>query len=191
GGNALADILLGVVSPSGKLPVTFLKRWEDSPAFGNYPGSGSVNYAEGVFVGYRHFDRNNLDVLFPFGHGLSYTTFAYSNLSAIPLETGSTMTVQVSVEVRNTGTRPGAEVVQFYVRPPVSPVERPVKELKGFRKVTLAPGETATVEVTLDFRSFAYYDEGAKAWTVSPGTYQVLAGSSSRDLGQPVDLILR
>ncbi len=191
GGNALVDILLGVVSPSGKLPVTFLKRWEDSPAFGNYPGSGSVNYAEGVFVGYRHFDRNNLEVLFPFGHGLSYTTFAYSNLSAVPLETGSTMTVQVSVEVKNTGTRSGAEVIQFYVRPPASPVERPLKELKGFRKVTLAPGETATVEVMLDFRSFAYYDEGAKAWTVSPGTYQVLAGSSSRDLGQPVDLILR
>jgi beta-glucosidase len=191
GGNALADILSGVVSPSGKLPVTFLKRWEDSPAFGNYPGSGTVNYAEGVFVGYRHFDKNNLDVLFPFGHGLSYTTFTYSNLKAVPLQTGSTMAVQVSLDVKNTGTRAGADVVQFYVRPPVSPVERAVRELKGFRKISLDPGETATVEVTLGYRAFAYYDEGAKAWTVSPGTYQVLAGSSSRDLGQPVDLILK
>jgi len=130
-------------------------------------------------------------VLFPFGYGLSYTTFSLSNLSAVPIETGSTMNVQVSVDVTNTGKRAGAEVVQFYVRPPASPVERPAKELKGFRKVVLEPGATTTVHVTLDYRSFAYYDEGAKAWKASPGTYQVLAGSSSRDLGQPVDLILK
>jgi beta-glucosidase len=191
GGTALADLLFGVTNFSGKLPITFAKRWEDFPAFGNYPGSGSVHYAEGVFVGYRHFDRNNTDVLFPFGHGLSYTTFAYSDLNAVPVETGEAMKVQVSVAVRNAGARAGAEVVQLYVRPPVSPVERPAKELKGFQKVTLEPGATALIQFTLDYRSFAYYDEVKNAWTVSPGTYQVHVGSSSRDLGQPVDLILR
>lgn len=190
GGSALADLLFGVSNFSGKLPITLAKRWEDFPAFGNYPGSGSVQYAEGVFVGYRHFDRNKTGVLFPFGHGLSYTTFVYSDLNAVPVEAGETMKVQVSVAVRNAGARAGAEVVQLYVRPPASPVERPVRELKGFKKVTLEPGATALIQFTLDYRSFAYYDEVKNAWTVFPGTYQVHVGSSSRDLGQPVDLIL-
>ena len=191
GGTALADVLLGTTNPSGKLPVTFLNRWEDSPAYGHYPGSGAVDYAEGVFVGYRHFDRNKTEVLFPFGYGLSYTTFSYANLNVVPQSEGTSLTVKVTIDVKNTGTRAGSEVVQLYVYPPPSPVERPAKELKGFQKVSLEPGAIATVSFTLDYRSFAYYDEVTKAWALTPGTYQVLLGPSSRETGQLVDLMLQ
>jgi beta-glucosidase len=182
GGNAVADALFGDVNPSGKLPMTFLRRWEDAPAFGNYPGSGSVNYAEGIFVGYRHYDRKNLDVVFPFGHGLSYTSFAYAGLTVKPVKKVRPVAVTVSLEVRNTGARAGAEVVQLYVHAVAPGVERAPKELKGFQKVRLEPGESKRVAFTLDDRSLAYYDESTKQWVVEPGKYEILAGSSSRDI---------
>jgi beta-glucosidase len=182
GGNALADVLFGDVNPSGRLPVTFLRRWEDSPAFGRYPGKSAVDYAEGIFVGYRHFDRERLEVLFPFGHGLSYTTFGYSNLAVSRVSLPGPLKVDVSVDIQNTGARSGAEVVQLYVHAPASPVERPVKELKGFRKLVLGTGEKGTVKFSLDTRSFAYFDTGRKEWVVPPGEYEILLGRSSRDI---------
>ena len=180
GGNAVADVLLGNVNPSGKLPATFLRKWEDAPAFGNYPGSGSVNYAEDVFVGYRHFDLKNKDVTFPFGYGLSYTTFAFSNLVITPGK--KTLPVSVQVDIRNTGTMAGAEVVQLYVHDDHSKVERPPKELKGFEKVMLKPGQTKRVTFMLDKRSFAYYDVQRKDWNVDPGNFEIQVGNSSRDI---------
>jgi beta-glucosidase len=182
GGNALAEVLFGDVNPSGRLPVTFLRRWEDSPVFGHYPGRSAVDYAEGIFVGYRHFDRAQLEVLFPFGHGLSYATFAYSDLSVSSASQPGALKVDVSVDIQNTGTRSGAEVVQLYVHAPASPVERPEKELKGFRKLVLGAGEKETVRFTLDARSFAYFDTGRREWVAPPGEYEIFVGKSSRDI---------
>jgi beta-glucosidase len=182
GGNALAGVLLGDLNPSGKLPVTFLKRWEDSPAYGNFPGKGSVDYAEGINVGYRHFDTKNVEVSFPFGFGLSYTTFAFSNISVAPVDYPGERRRLVSVDVKNAGTRAGAEVVQLYVHPVAPPVARPTKELKGFKKVTLAPGESKRVEILLDERAFSYYDPARKGWVVAPGDYEIQVGNSSRSV---------
>ncbi len=177
-GHAIADILFGDANPSGKLPMTFLKRWEDSPAYGHYPGqNGVVEYAEGIYVGYRHFDKHNIEPLFPFGHGLSYTTFAYSDLRVT-----QGMPVQVSLAVRNTGKREGAEVVQLYVKAPHSSVDRPVKELKGFRRVVLKPGEKRTVSFSLDRSAMSYYSTAKHEWVAEPGTFEVLVGASSRDI---------
>ena len=175
GGHAIADILFGDANPSGKLPMTFLKEWKDSPAYGHYPGeNGVVEYAEGIYVGYRHFDKHNIEPLFPFGHGLSYTTFAYSDLKVSPHE--------VSLAVRNTGSREGAEVVQLYVGDKHSSVDRPVKELKGFRRVVLKPGETKTVSFALDKSALSYYSTARHDWVAEPGTFEVLVGASSRDI---------
>jgi beta-glucosidase len=175
GGHAIADILFGDANPSGKLTMTFLKEWKDSPAYGHYPGeNGVVDYAEGIYVGYRHFDRHNIEPLFPFGHGLSYTTFSYSDLKVSPHE--------VSLAVRNTGSREGAEVVQLYVGDSHSSVDRPVKELKGFHRVVLKPGEVETVKFGLDKSALSYYSTAKKDWVVEPGTFEVLVGSSSRDI---------
>ncbi len=175
GGHAIADILFGDANPSGKLPMTFPKEWKDSPAYGHYPGeNGVVEYAEGIYVGYRHFDKHNIEPLFPFGHGLSYTTFSYSDLKVSPHE--------VSLAVRNTGAREGAEVVQLYVKDTHSSVDRPVKELKGFRRVVLKPGETKTVTFGLDKGALSYYSTDKKDWVVEPGTFEVLVGASSRDI---------
>lgn len=182
GGNAIADILLGDVNPSGRLPMTFLKRWEDAPAYGNFPGKGAVDYAEGIFVGYRHFDRKDLDVEFPFGHGLSYTTFAYTKLKVSPFSKADSCNVQVSVEIKNTGSCEGAEVVQLYVHDATSAVERAPKELKAFRRIQLRPGDWKVVTFSLDTRSFAWYDPSQKEWKVEPGRYEILVGSSSRDI---------
>ena len=182
-GNALADVLTGAVSPSGKLPVTFPRSWDDTPARATYPGrDGRTEYAEGIFVGYRFFDREKKDVLFPFGHGLSYTTFAYGPLALAPVQGGTPHAREVSVEITNTGKREGAEVVQLYVGERNPPVPRPPAELKAFARVVLAPGEKKTVRMTLDESSFAYYNTEAKGWTVAPGTYDILVGSSSRDI---------
>lgn len=181
GGNAIVDALFGAVNPSGKLPMTFPKRWEDSPAFGNFPGSSAVDYAEGVYVGYRHFDTRGLDVSFPFGFGLSYTTFAMANISVVPVDYPGRRRMLVSCDVRNTGTRAGAEVVQVYVHPVAPPIDRPAKELKGFKKVFLLPGESKRVEMLLDDRSLAYYDATRKDWVVAAGEYEILIGNSSRD----------
>jgi beta-glucosidase len=182
-GQAVAAILFGDANPSGKLPVTFLQRWTDSSAYGNYPGKNlTVEYAEGIYVGYRHFDKKNIAPAFPFGHGLSYSTFVYSGLQVNPRKVGPGQPVEVSMSVRNTGSREGAEVVQLYVRDVQSSVDRPVRELKAFRRVVLKPGEAQTVTLPLGPGAMAFYDEGKKDWVAEPGAFEVQAGSSSRDI---------
>ena len=182
-GNAVAAVLLGKVNPSGKLPVSFPMRLEDSPAFINasYPGCRKVNYGEGIFVGYRYYDKKDVTPLFPFGHGLSYTTFAYSNLK-VAKKAKAGEKVKVSLTVKNTGKVAGKEVVQLYVGDPKSSLPRPPKELKGFAKVALKPGQSETVNFTLDERSLAYYDPHKKAWVAEPGEFELLVGASSRDI---------
>lgn len=183
GGHAIAAALFGDANPSGKLPVTFPKRWEDSPAYSHYPGQNlRAEYGEGIYVGYRHFDKRDTEPLFPFGHGLSYTTFEYSGLKITPSKAAPGKPVQVSVRVRNSGARPGAEVAQLYVRDVQSSVDRPVKELKGFRRVALKPGEAQTVTFTLDDGAFAFWSPAKNGWTVEPGAFEVLVGASSRDI---------
>ncbi|HEX8282323.1 MAG TPA: glycoside hydrolase family 3 C-terminal domain-containing protein, partial [Pyrinomonadaceae bacterium] len=187
GGTALAEILFGDTNPSGRLPATFERRWEDNPTHGSYypaaEGTNRVEYKEGVFVGYRGYERNKVTPLFPFGHGLSYTTFRYANLSVRRGAGGGRAawgpSFEVSFDLTNAGARAGAEVAQVYVGAASPAVPRPAKELKGFAKVSLRPGETRRVAVPLDGRAFAYYDVGAKAWRVDPGEYQVLVGRSS------------
>jgi len=183
GGLAAAQILFGQVNPSGRLPDTFEKQWEDSPAYGNYPGSdGKVNYAEGIYVGYRWFDKKGIEPRFCFGSGLSYTTFSVGNVKIADQGQGDGRTVDVSVDVTNTGPRAGAEVVQLYVRPPAGGPDRAVQELKGFGRVILQPGETKPVTMRLDARSFSYWDVSSHGWKITPGEYQVAVGRSSRDI---------
>ncbi|MBZ5584441.1 MAG: glycoside hydrolase family 3 C-terminal domain-containing protein [Acidobacteriia bacterium] len=178
GGHGIAAVLFGDANPAGKLPVTFPKEMKDSPAYGHYPGENlRVEYAEGIYVGYRHFDTRNIEPLFPFGHGLSYTTFGYGGLQITP---GSP--VRVSFQVRNTGSRAGAEVAQLYLHQAKAGVDRPAKELKGFRKLVLKPGEAQTVTLTLDRSAMSYYSPAKKAWVAEPGTFEVTVGASSRDL---------
>ena len=182
-GNALADVLFGDVTPSGKLPTTFPVRLEDNPAFINYPGeNGKVYYGEGLFVGYRYYDKKQIAPLFPFGHGLSYTTFAYSNLRLSGSEFRPGDEIIVSIDVTNTGQRAGQEVVQLYVSDEASRLVRPLQELKAFAKVALQPGETQTVNLTLTGQSLAYYDPAVGGWFVEPGDFTVRVGSSSRDI---------
>ena len=184
GGNAEADILLGDYDPSGKLPVTFPAKWEDCSAYGSYPGKGGqVFYSDGIFVGYRHFDKQGTKVVFPFGYGLSYTTFEYSNLAITPgVAADDKISVEVSFDLKNTGQREGAEVAQLYIKDTESSVERPPKELKGFKRVNLKPGETTKVVFKLNKRSLAFYDINKKDWTAEPGEFEVLVGGSSRDI---------
>ena len=183
GGTALAEILFGDINPSGKLPATFEKRWEDNAAFNSYYAvDKKINFKEGVFLGYRHFDTKNIEPQFPFGFGLAYTTFAYENLKITPRTAGKKPTVTVSVDITNTGTRPGAEVVQLYVGNLHPKLPRPVKELKGFEKVWLKPGETKTATFVLTESAFAFYDVPNNQWSAAPGAYDILVGSSSRDI---------
>ena len=183
GGNAVADILFGDFNPSGKLPMTFIKKWEDSPAYENYPGKNDVvNYAEGIFVGYRHFDKKQIEPLFPFGHGLSYTSFGYDSLQVTLKTITKGEKLEVSFVLENKGSREGAEVVQLYVSDEKSSVDRPPKELKSFKKVHLKPHEKQLVQFTLDQRALAYYDVDQKNWLAEPGKFQVLIGSSSKDI---------
>jgi beta-glucosidase len=183
GGNAIADILFGNANPSGKLPVSFVKEWKDSPAYGHYPGENlQVEYAEGIYVGYRYFDKKKIDPLFPFGYGLSYTKFDYSDLKVSPDKVSSGAPVRVSLKVRNSGTRSGAEVVQLYVHDGHSSVDRPVQELKEFRRVNLAPGETQVVNFLLDQSAMAFYSTVKKDWVAEPGQFDILIGASSRDI---------
>ncbi|GAB4446574.1 MAG: glycoside hydrolase family 3 C-terminal domain-containing protein [Anaerolineae bacterium] len=182
-GNAIADVLFGEVNPSGKLPQTFPVRLEDNPAFINYPGeNGRVRYGEGIFVGYRYYEKKRVEPLFPFGFGLSYTSFAYANLrlSAEAITPDGQLTV--NVDVTNTGQRPGQEVVQLYVHDVTASLARPPKELKGFAKVALAPGETKTVTLTLDRQALAYWDDAQQAWVAEAGEFEVLLGSSAQDI---------
>lgn len=184
-GAALKDILFGDVNPSGRLPETFPRKLEDNPSYLNFPGEGDrVEYKEGIFVGYRYYDTKNMDVLFPFGYGLSYTTFSYSPVRLSAESIRDTDTLTVSVDVTNTGEREGKEVVQLYVSAPSCAVIRPVKELKGFEKVSLKPGETKTVTFTLDKRAFAYWETSIHDWHAPTGSYKLLIGSSSRDIHQ-------
>jgi beta-glucosidase len=183
GGTAVAEVLTGAVNPSGKLPVTFPKAWEDCPAFSTYPGTNrETNYAEGVFVGYRHFDAKGIEPLFPFGFGLSYTRFAYENLEIKPSASDRTHPLNVQLTVRNTGSREGAEVVQLYVGPPATRVPRPPQELKSFERVTLKAGESKRINLTVSPGALGWYDVNAKKWVVDPGKYTLLVGSSSRDI---------
>ncbi len=181
GGTAVGEILMGKVNPSGKLPVTFERRIEDTPSFGNFPGSGGkVDYAEGILVGYRWFDTRGVAPLFPFGHGLSYTTFSYSKLHVEPTQDGHW---NVTFDVSNNGTVDGAEISQVYVSPPVnSKAHRPVRELRAFSREGLATDQTMTVTIVLDRRAFTYFDEARGDWAVEPGSYTIEVGSSSRKI---------
>jgi beta-glucosidase len=182
-GNAIADVLFGDANPSGKLPVSFVKQWKDSPAYGHYPGENlQVDYAEGVYVGYRYFDKHKIEPLFPFGYGLSYTQFDYSDLKVAPDHVSPGKPVEVSLRVHNGGSRSGAEVVELYVHDGHSSVDRPTQELKGFRRIDLAPGETKDVHFTLDRSAMAFYSTAKKDWVAEPGQFDVLLGSSSRDI---------
>ena len=181
GGNAVANVLTGAVNPSGKLSETFPRRYMDNPTFINYPGTKEVRYGEGIFVGYRYYDMKGVAPLFPFGHGLSYTTFAYNDLS-VPETVKAGETVKVSVKITNTGGVAGAEVVQLYVADKASSLVRPPKELKGFAKVTLEPGISTTVTFILDGRALSFYNPYQETWVAEPGKFEILAGSSSRDI---------
>ncbi len=211
-GNAIASILFGDVNPSGKLPITFPKKLSDSPAhkdFRTYPGlkdwssakegdiialrknkgmviftddDDKVYYDEGIYVGYRHFDKNNIEPLFPFGHGLSYTTFDYKNLKLSSNSIKQDEKLTISLDITNSGNRAGAEVVQLYIQDVECSIDRPVKELKGFEKIFLEPGQTQKVEFEVGTDELSFFDEDTESWKVEPGKFKVLIGSSSRDI---------
>jgi len=182
-GAASIDILFGRANPCGRLAETFPIRLADTPAYLNFPGEkGRVDYREGIFIGYRYYDKKDLDVLFPFGHGLSYTQFEYSNLRLDRSDMTDQDNLLVQVDIRNAGSRRGSEVVQLYVRDLQSSVGRPVRELKGFEKVLLQPGEVQTVQFVLDKRAFAYYEIAIQDWHVESGAYNIDIGASSRDI---------
>ncbi|WP_342571810.1 glycoside hydrolase family 3 C-terminal domain-containing protein [Paenibacillus sp. FSL R5-0749] len=182
-GGAIADLLYGEVNPSGKLAETFPAKLSHNPSYLNFPGEGDrVDYREGIFVGYRYYDKKELEPLFPFGYGLSYTTFEYADLKVDRTELTDQDEVNVQVRVTNTGDRAGKEIVQLYVSDVESTVIRPVKELKAFAKVALEPGESKVVSFTLNKRSFAYYNVDMKDWHVETGEFEIQVGSSSRDI---------
>jgi beta-glucosidase len=183
GGTALAQLLFGEFDPSGRLPISMERRWEDNAVHDSYypkDGEKKVEYTEGIFVGYRHFDKSGIKPLFPFGYGLSYTTFAYKNLMVTPAAGSENATV--AFDVTNTGTRAGADVAQVYVGDKHASVPRPVKELKGFARVELNPGETKHVEVSLNRRAFSYYDVKGHQWTVAPGDFDIYVARSAADI---------
>jgi len=189
GGLALGEILFGDVNPSAKLPITMEKRLRDNPTSANYPtssGATTIQYTESIFVGYRGYEKNHTEPQFPFGHGLSYTTFSYSDLDIQPTQKehdgGGDDLVKVSFTVTNTGKLAGAEVAELYVGEQNPPVPRPKKELKGFQKVFLQPGESRRVTLELDQRSFAYFNTTTEQWDAVPDTYEILVGASSQDI---------
>ena len=183
GGGAIADLLFGKVNPSGKLAETFPVKLSDTPAYLNWPGeAGKVRYGEGLFIGYRYYEAKEVPVRFPFGYGLSYTAFEYSNAKVSRTTFKDTEGVSVSVDVTNTGKVAGKEIVQVYVHDQKSSLVRPEKELKGFVKVELQPGETKTVKISLDFRAFAYYHTAYKTWITENGEFDLLIGASSQDI---------
>lgn len=189
-GEAVVDVLYGAVNPSGKLAESIPKKLSDNPSYLNFPGTGhKVNYAEGVFVGYRYYDSKEMDVLFPFGHGLSYTSFEYSELKVVA--DSEKNAAVVTVKVTNTGDMSGKDAVQLYISDKTGLVTRPVHELKGFEKVTLKPGETTTVSFKLDDRSFAYYDVDKKSWEVPAGKYVVEIAHSSKDIALSEEIELK
>ena len=179
-GNAIADVLFGETNPSGRLPQTWPVRLEDNPAYINYPGeNGQVHYGEGIFVGYRYYDKKKIRPLFPFGHGLSYSTFKYSNLTLSKKQVSPGEQIEIQVEVQNTGSTFGQEVVQLYLQDVEATLTRPEKELKAFQKVGLEPGESRTVTLHLKPESLAYYDPAQQRWIAEAGEFQVLVGSSA------------
>ncbi len=183
GGGAIADVLFGKVNPSGRLAETFPLRLEDTPAYLNFPGNlDHVLYGEGLFIGYRYYAARQQPVLFPFGHGLSYTTFTYSSPAVSKAVFRDVDGLSISVNITNTGAVAGKEVVQVYVRDRQCSLVRPPLELKGFAKVALEPGETSTVTIPLDFRAFAFYHPGYKRWVTESGEFDILIGSSAADI---------
>ncbi len=198
-GNALADVLTGKVNPSGRLPFTVPFRYEDGPikTEAQYPGIKEdgdefwqTHYSEGVYVGYRWYSSNKIKVQFPFGHGLSYTTFSYANAKADKAEMTADQTLKVSVDVTNTGSVDGAEVVQLYINDVKSTIDRPVKELKNFEKVYLKAGETKTVTFEIDAEDLSYFDADKHEWVAEPGKFKALLGSSSEDVRSTVNFKL-
>ena len=183
GGGAIADVLTGLANPSGKLSETFPQRLEDTPAFLDFPGrNGLARYGEGLFIGYRYYDKAKIQPLFPFGHGLSYTTFSYTGIEASAAAAKDTDVISVEVKVKNTGKVAGKEVVQLYVHNGAAELFRPEKELKHFAKVELQPGEEKSVRFELSYRDFAHYDARVHDWQVNSGAYTILAGGSSANL---------
>jgi len=185
GGTALAQLLFGEFTPSGRLPISIERRWEDNAVHDSYypnHGEKKVVYTEGVFVGYRHFDKSGIKPLFPFGYGLSYTTFAYKNLTVSPAAASGDPLVTVAFDVTNSGTRAAAEIAQVYVGDRHAHVPRALKELKGFAKVELNPGETKRLQVALDRRAFSYYDVQDHKWTVAPGEFDIYVAHSSAEI---------
>ena len=183
GGTATADIICGDVNPSGKLAETYPLSIEDTPCYNNFPGNtATVEYREGLYIGYRYYDTAKKNVLFPFGFGLSYTTFEYSDLKLSASSINDTDTLKVSFKIKNTGDRDGAEVAELYVAQENSTVYRPAKELRGFKKVFLKAGEEKEVEIELSKRAFAFYDVDLGDWHVETDDYKILVGASSRDI---------
>jgi beta-glucosidase len=182
-GNALADVLFGKQSPSGKLPTTFPKRLEDNPAYHNWPGENlRVVYGEGIFVGYRHFERMKIEPLFPFGHGLTYTHFSYGEAKISGKFLSESGALLVSVPITNDGDMAAHEIIQLYIRDVKSRLPRPSKELQGFSKIFLLPGETKTVQMSVDKHSVGYYDTSLQSWIAEEGSFNVLIGASSVDI---------
>ena len=191
GGAAVADVLFGRVNPSGKLAETFPLKLSDTPSHLNWPGGmGEVRYGEGIFIGYRYYDTKEMPVLFPFGYGLSYTTFEYSNAKVSAKNFKDVDGLTVTVDVKNTGDVAGKETVQVYVHDQKSGLMRPSKELKGFAKVELQPGETKSVSIQLDFRSFAYYHPEYKQWITEDGDFDILIAASAADIRQSLTVTL-
>ena len=182
-GNAIADVLLGAAEPGGRLPQTWPLRMEDTVAFGDpaqYPGvDGHVRYGEDVFIGYRHYQQKQLAVQFPFGHGLSYTTFDYGPVRGVPASFGPGDSLTLEVDVHNTGTRAGQAVVQLYVSDAEASVARPGRELKAFAKLHLAAGASGTAKLTLNMRAFAFYDVENKRWTAEAGSFGLHLGTTA------------
>lgn len=192
GGGAIADVLFGKTNPSGKLAETFPLKLTDTPAFINWPGENyTVRYGEGIFVGYRYYDARQFPVLFPFGHGLSYTTFSYGNARTSSTTCTDEEGLTVSIDITNTGNVAGKEVVQLYLHDQNSGLVRPPKELKGFAKVELLPGETKTISIPLGFRSFAFYNPRYRQWVTEDGDFDVLIGSSSADIRSSLTITVR
>lgn len=183
GGHAIARVLFGDTNPSGKLPVSFPKRLQDNPSYLYYPGDEDANYGEGIFVGYRYYDKKDIEPLFPFGHGLSYSEFDYADLTILN-DFSDSEAMTVSLTLKNTSAQAGKEVVQLYIRDDESKVVRPIKELKRFKKVFLKSSESKTVEFTLAKKDLSYFDVHSQSWRADAGVFTVLVGSSSRDIRQ-------
>ncbi|NWF88891.1 MAG: glycoside hydrolase family 3 C-terminal domain-containing protein, partial [Ignavibacteriaceae bacterium] len=182
-GNAIAEVLLGETNPSGKLPITFPHRWEDCSAFSTYmKEDGTTRYEDGIYVGYRHFEKNKIAPLFPFGYGLSYTQFEYSGLKLSSKEMQDNDKLEVSFTIKNIGKVAGAEVAQLYIQDVQASVDRPVKELKRFSKVHLQPGESKIIKFEIDKTALSFYNVERKSWVAEPGDFHLLIGSSSEDI---------